>query len=89
MAKLTGKKWYDSLEWSARDPYDTVTIFGTHYPHVVAIHVYKSVEHDNPIIRWRNRTDDEIHEFELRPDGEYDDPMTQLKALLVAIKLSA
>lgn len=88
MAKLTGKHWYDALEWSARNPDDTVTIFGHHFPNVVAIHTYRTVTSDNVVIRWRNKDDDTIHEFALEPDWMYDDPTTQIQALLVAIKLS-
>jgi hypothetical protein len=88
MAKLTGRKWYDSLEWSARMDGDTATIFGHHFPNVIAIHTYRSVTSDTVSIRWKNRSDDTIHEFALEPDWTYDDPTTQIQALLVAIKLS-
>lgn len=88
MAKLTGRQWYDALEWSARNPDDTVTIFGHHFPKVVAIHTYRAVTSDNVVIRWRNKDDDTIHEFGLEPDWMYDEPTTQIQALLVAIKLS-
>lgn len=85
MAKPTAKKWYDTLEWSARDPKDTVTIFGLHYPNVAAIHVYKATDLDRVTIRWRNKSSDTLHDFELDPEADSTD---QLKALLVSIKMS-
>ena len=88
MAKLMGKKWYDTLEWSAKRDGDTVTIFGHHFPNVIAIQTYREVTSDNVSIRWKNHNDDTIHEFVLEPDWTYDDPTTQIQALLVAIKLS-
>jgi hypothetical protein len=88
MAKTTARKWYDSLTWVARDPVDTATIFGHHFPKLTAISTRYDVIRDGPTIRWRNRDDPEIHEFEIEPDWMYDDPTTQIQALLVAIKLS-
>lgn len=88
MAKLTGKHWYDALEWSARNPDDTVTIFGHHFPNVKAIHVYHCIESDSKIIRWRNKSDDLIHEYKIEPEWAYDEPTTQIQALLVSIRMS-
>ena len=88
MAKLTGKHWYDALEWSARNEGDVVTIFGHHFPNVKAIHVYRSATSDSKIIRWRNKSDDLIHEYQIEPDWAYDDPTTQIQALLVSIRMS-
>lgn len=88
MAKLTGKKWYDSLTWTARDLEDTATIFGHHFPKLRAITSQHDLIRDGVNIRWRNRDDPVIHEFQLEPDWMYDDPTTQIQALLVAIKLS-
>ena len=88
MAKLMGKHWYDRLEWSQGPKRDSLVLFGHSFPKVDAIHVYRSIEHDEPVFRWRNKGDDVIHEFVPEPDWKYDDPTTQIQALLVAIKLS-
>lgn len=88
MAKLMGKRWYDALEWSQGPKRDILVLFGHHFPNVTEIHVYRTVTSDNITIRWRNKSDDVIHEFALEPDWKYDDPTTQIQALLVAIKLS-
>lgn len=88
MAKLTGKHWYDCLNWVAEDKNDVITIYGHHFPNVHVIASVMFPDRPNKVIRWKNKDADTIHEFALEPDWMYDDPTTQIQALLVAIKLS-
>lgn len=92
MAKTTPNHWTDGLNWTAskntRGVKQGPVIFGHHFPLVEAIQSVREVMSDNVIVRWRVKNDPEIHEYTVRPDYEYDEPYTQVQALLVAIKLS-
>ena len=94
MAKLMAKHWTDDLNWNTsknvRDAKQGPVIFGHHFPMVEAIStmVDPMADPDSRTVRWRVKNDPEIHEFVVRPDYEYDEPYTQVQALLVAIKLS-
>lgn len=93
MATLTeSKHWSDGLNWNpsknTRDLKNGPVIFGHHFPRVEAISTSMGPDGYNRIVRWRVKNDPEIHEFEIKPDYEYDEPYTQVQALLVAIKLS-
>lgn len=97
MALHTGSKhWAEDLNWypsrSTRDVKQGPKICGQEFPQIEAISSFRQFSvhtcADHYLIRWRVKGDPEIHEFEVKPDYEYDDPYTQVQALLVAIKLS-
>ena len=97
MALPTGSKhWAEDLNWSSskntRDVKHGPKIFGQEFPQVEAISSFRQCSTDTLdncyLVRWRVKGNPEIHEFEVKPDFYYDDPYTQVQALLVAIKLS-
>lgn len=94
MAVITAKHWADDLNWNpsknTRDVKQGPVIFGHHFPSVESIStMVDPMSHpESRVVRWRVKGNPEIQEFVVKPDYEYDEPYTQVQALLVAIKLS-
>jgi hypothetical protein len=77
------------LNWVAVHGGDVFSIFGNKLPNVQAIQSYYDVSHGlGKMIRWINKTDDTIHEFEVAECYTREQEFEQLQALLVAIRLS-